>query len=138
MANQSAFATNPVIGVALLAAAIGGTRIVPTTGLTVLATGAALGTLISRVNFMNQAAVAGDPAANCVAFYLRSGGVAYLYKEYTIDPVTSGAATASTLYEFPFNDLVLPSGVTLEVGIRTYGSAVDTTAVQAFGADIIA
>ncbi len=135
MASTSQYASTPNVGGAVITAALGGTRAVPT-GASTLITAGASGTIITRATIQNvQPAASGASSANVAAFYAHNGTTYYLVKEVTLASENPSATAAATEIEVPFNDLVLPTGWTLQAGIRTRASDVDDTCITAFGGD---
>lgn len=132
MASTSNYASTPNVGSAVLTAALGGTRAVPT-GASTLITAGASGSVITRAIIQNiQAAADAIASANVAAFYLHNGTTYFLIKEVQVAAVNPDNTTATTDIDVPFNDLVIPAGWTLQAGIRTRGSSVDDTCITAF------
>lgn len=132
MASTSQYASTPNVGGAVITAALGDTRAVPTSVSTLITAGAS-GTIVTRAYIQN--AGTGASAANVAAFYAYDGTTYYLIREQALPSETPSTSAAATQYEVVFNDLVLPTGWSLRAGIRVYGSAVDTTSITAVGAD---
>lgn len=137
MANVSAFAATPVIGAAILTAALGGTRTTPTGAATAVTAGVN-GTLISRMIIQNIGATANASSANVVALYLHDGTNFYLLLEFEYSAAggAPSASNAAERFEIPLNDLVLPSGWTLRVGVRNWVDARDDTSILLLGGAI--
>lgn len=132
MASTSQYASTPNIGSANITAALGGTRATPT-GASTLITAGASGSIIFRAIIQNNQPVgSGAPSANVARFYLHNGSTYYLVKEYGFTATDAAAGTASTPFEVPFNDLVVPTGWTLQAGISVRASDVDDTCITAF------
>lgn len=132
MASTSQYASTPNVGSAVITAALGGTRATPT-GASTLITAGASGSVITRAVIQNvQPVASGAPSANCVRFYLHNGTTYFLVKEYGFTATDPSAGTASTPFEVPFNDLVIPTGWTLQAGISVRASDVDDTCITAF------
>lgn len=133
MASTSQYASTPNIGSAVITAALGGTRAVPTGASTLITTGAS-GSVITRALIQNvQPAASGASSANVAAFYLHNGTTYFLVKEVTLATENPSATVAAVDIDVPFNDLVVPAGWTLQAGIRTRASDVDDTCITAFG-----
>lgn len=135
MANISNYASTPNIGSAVITAALGGTRAVPVGASTLLTAGAS-GSLITRAIIQNVQPVASlAPTANVARFYLHNGATYFLIMEFGFTATDAAAAVASAPFEVVFNDLVVPSGWTLQAGISTRVSDIDDTCITAFGAN---
>ena len=133
MASTSNYASTPNIGGANITAALGGTRATPTGASTLLTAGAS-GSIVTRALIQNIAPVAsGAASANVARFYLHNGTTYYLVKEYGFTATDAAAGTASEPFEVPFNDLVIPTGWTLQAGISVRASDVDDTCITVFG-----
>lgn len=129
MSSASNYASTPNIGSANITAALGGTRATPTGASTLITTGAS-GSIITRALIQNNQPVAsGAPSANVARFYLHNGSTYFLIKEYGFTPTDAAAGTASEPFEVVFNDLVVPTGWTLQGGISVRASDVDDTAI---------
>lgn len=132
MASTSNYASTPNVGSAVITAALGGTRAVPT-GASTLITAGASGSVITRALIQNvQASADAASSVNVAAFYIHNGTTYFLVKEVALASQDPSAAAACVDTDVPFNDLVLPSGWTLQVGIRVRTSSVDDTCITAF------
>lgn len=135
MSSSSQYASTPNVGGANLTAALGGTRATPT-GAGILFTAGPSGSLITRAIIQNiQPVASGTPNANCARFYLYNGSTYFLVKEYGFTPTDAAAGAASAPFEVLFNDLVIPTGWTLQAGISVRVSDVDDTCITVFGGD---
>ena len=132
MASTSNYASTPNIGSANITAALGGTRATPT-GASTLITSGASGSVITRAIIQNNQPVAsGAPSGNVARFYLHNGATYFLIKEFGFTATDAQAGAASPEFEVPFNDLVVPTGWTLQAGISVRASDVDDTCITAF------
>ena len=132
MASTSNYAATPNIGSSIFTAALGGTRATPT-GAGTLITAGASGSVVTRAIIQNvQPVASAAPSANVARFYLHNGATYFLIKEYGFTAADAAAGTASPEFEVPFNDLVIPTGWTLQAGISVRASDVDDTCITAF------
>jgi len=129
MASTSNYASTPNVGGAVITAALGGTRATPTGASTLITTGVS-GSIVTRAIIQNvQPVASGAPSANVARFYLHNGSTYFLVKEFGFTATDPAAGTASEPFEVPFNDLVVPTGWTLQAGISVRASDVDDTCI---------
>lgn len=129
MASTPNYSSTPGIGAAVCAAALGGTRTTPTGGSTIV-TGTTNGVLVSRI-VVQLIGGGGASSANVAAVYLYDGANFYLRHEEQMSATSPSATVAAAPIEIPFTNLIVPTGWTLVVGIRTRASAVDDTSIVA-------
>lgn len=113
--NNPVYQAKPILGAGLTPATLDTSTTAPT-HTTVLATGAADGTRIREIALMVNATTATDTV---VRFFTKSGSTYTLFDEALVKATTVATTTSTTRLTKPYEELVLPSGVTLECAVTT-------------------
>lgn len=128
-------------GRATLSSATTGRTVTGVTGLTLLYTAGANGSLIDSIKYMANGAISTANSANVLRLWHYTGsGNAMLIDEIAITGSTTPSATAVGAnglnnYSSPINQLVLGVGETLYCSLHTYAGAQDGYNVLAIGGD---
>ena len=128
-------------GRATLAAATTGRTVTGVTGLTLLYTAGANGSLVDSIRYVQNGAIGTANSANVMRIWHYTGsGNAMLIDEIEIASGTTPSATAKGAqgvvnYVYPTNQLLLASGETLYCSLHTYAGAQDGYNVIAIGGD---
>jgi hypothetical protein len=130
----------PKVGVAALSTAVTGRTVTGITGLTLLYTAGANGSLIDSISYTQNGAISTAPSANVLRIWRYTGsGNATLTREIAIGSTTPTATAAGSNgvenYIFPVNQMVVPTGSTLYASLHTYAGVQDGYNVEAVGGD---
>jgi len=130
----------PKVGVATLSAALTGRTVTGVTGLTLLYTAGANGSLIDSIVYTQNGAISSAPSNKVLRIWRYTGsGNATLTREIVIATATPTATAAGVRgvenYTFPLNQMVLPAGSFLYCSLHTYAGAQDGYNVEAVGGD---
>jgi len=130
----------PKVGVATLAAALTGRTVTGVTGLTLLYTAGANGSLIDSIVYTQNGAISTASSNNVLRIWRYSGaGNATLTREIAISAATPSATAVGgngvANYTFPLNQMVIAAGSFLYCSLHTYAGAQDGYNVEAVGGD---
>jgi len=130
----------PKVGVATLAAALTGRTVTGVTGLTLLYTAGANGSLIDSIVYTQNGAISTASSNNVLRIWRYSGaGNATLTREIAISAATPSATAVGgngvENYTFPLNQMVIAAGSFLYCSLHTYAGAQDGYNVEAVGGD---